>query len=57
MGVALTASRYLVPDGLLVQVAHGPEKQALGLVQVGLQQYAAVAVPVATQQAAYGNAR
>lgn len=57
MGVAATASGYLLPVGMLVQLAHGPELLAVGLVLVAFLLSAAVAAPVAALLAGYGIAR
>lgn len=57
LGVAVTPDGNMIPVGLLLQLAHGPELLVIGLLVVGLGLALATAAPVALALAAYGVAR
>lgn len=57
IGVAATPSGYLLPVGLLLQLAHGPELLVVGILLVGFALSAVAAAPVAALLAGYGIAR
>jgi hypothetical protein len=57
VGVAVAPDGYLVPVGLLVQLAHGPELLVIGILLLGVLASALVAAPVAAAFAGYGIAR
>ena len=57
LGVAVTPDGNIIPVGLLLQLAHGPELLVIGLLVVGLGVALATAAPVALALAAYGVAR
>jgi hypothetical protein len=57
VGVAATPDGNLIPVGLLVQLAHGPELLVIGLLVAGAGLALLAAAPVAVALTAYGVAR
>jgi hypothetical protein len=57
IGVAATPDGNLVPVGLLLQLAHGPELLVVGLLVIGAGLSLLAAAPVAAALAAYGVTR
>lgn len=57
MGVAATPSGYVLPVGIIVQLAHGPELLVIGLLIVGSGLALAAVAPIVLGLAAYGVAR
>jgi hypothetical protein len=57
VGVAATPDGNMIPVGLLLQLAHGPELLVIGLLVVGAGLTLLAAAPVAVALTAYGVAR
>jgi hypothetical protein len=57
VGLAVTPSGYVLPVGIIVQLAHGPELLVIGLLIVGSGLALAAAAPLVLGLAAYGVAR
>lgn len=57
VGVGVTPGGVLLPVGVLLQLAHGPELLVVGLLIIGSGMLLAALVPVAVGFAAYGVAR
>jgi hypothetical protein len=57
IGVAATPDGNLIPVGLLLQLAHGPELLVVGLLVIGAGLSVLAAAPVAAALAAYGVTR
>ncbi|HEX5404998.1 MAG TPA: hypothetical protein VFX16_22165 [Pseudonocardiaceae bacterium] len=57
VGVAVTPDGNMVPVGLLLQLAHGPEVLVIGLLVIGFGLALTAAAPVALALAAFGVAR
>lgn len=57
LGVVATPMGYLLPVGLIVQLAHGPELLVAGILLTGFLLSAVAAAPVAALLAGYGIAR